>query len=229
MKTQTFGRTLRGAIQMESKTLFIGLLVQLGAWALCLAVLAIVDLVIREEPPVMSIGLAGLFAVVAGVLVTYLEGVSQFNTNLAVEITFGISRRRSLVTAWVATLGCGVVTMVLAALQDGIWLYGLAGGAGEEIISLIPAWGWLCLAFLPGAAAVFTMGILRRFGKTGGLVLWLAFLVLCQTPQLLEITSQNMVEVLAAVMPVFLPMVGLALAVIGTLLLYCANAVITNR
>lgn len=214
---------------MESKTLLIGLMVQLGAWALCLAVLAIVDLVVREEPPVMGIGLAGLFAVVAGVLVTFLEGMSQFNTNLAVEITFGVSRRQSLVAAWVVSLGCGVVTMALAALQDGIWLYAFAGGSGEEVVSLIPAWGWLCLAFLPGAAAVFTMGILRRFGKTGGLVLWLAFMVLCQTPQLLEITSPDMMNVLAAVMPVFLPLVGLAVAVVGTLLLYRANAVITNR
>lgn len=229
MRNQSFVRTLRGAMQMENITLFIGLLVQLGAWALCLAVLAIVDLVVRSDPPAMGIGLAGIFAVVAGVILTFLEGMSQFNTNLAVEITFGISRRRSLMAAWAVTLGCGVVTMALAALQDAVWFYGLAGGTGEEVISLIPVWGWLCLAFLPGAAAVFTMGILRRFGKTGGLVLWLAFLLLCQTPQLLEITSQNMMDVLAAVMPVFLPLAGLAVAVIGTLLLYHANTVITNR
>ena len=54
-------------------------------------------------------------------------------------------------------------------------------------------------------------------------------MVLCQTPQLLEITSPDMMNILAAVMPVFLPLVGLAVAVVGTLLLYRANAVITNR
>ena len=85
------------------------------------------------------------------------------------------------------------------------------------------------MAFLPGAASAFTMGILCRFGKTGGLLLWLAFMVLCQTPQLLEITSPSVMEVLAAVMPVFLPMAGLAVSVAGTLLLYHANTVLANR
>ena len=54
-------------------------------------------------------------------------------------------------------------------------------------------------------------------------------MVLCQTPQLLEITSPDMMSVLAAVMPVFLPLAGLVVAGMGTLLLYRANTVITNR
>lgn len=228
-QSQSFGGTLAGVLEIGKQHFLIGVLIQVGIWAFCLAILAVIDLVIQEDPLISNIGLSGLFAVGTGCILTFLEGLSQFNINLAVEISFGISRRRALVMSWIVTLGSGAVTMALAALQEAIWFYGVTGGTGEAIISNVPVWGWLCLAFLPGAAAAFTMGILCRFGKTGGLVLWLSFMVLCQTPQLLEITSPNVMAVLAVVMPVFLPLAGLAVAVIGTLLLYHANTVITNR
>lgn len=229
MKTQTFGRTLTGALCLERKFFLICFFVQIGAWALCLGVLAIIDLVTQSDPPVIGIGLPGLFAVCAGGILTYLEGISQFNTFLAVQITFGISRRRALLSAWVVTLGCGAVTMVLAAVQEAIWFYPVTGGAGEEIIGGLPAWGWLCLAFLPGAAAAFTMGFLRRFGRKGGVALWLMFMVLCQTPQLVQFSSGELLSALAAAMPVLLPLTGLAAGAAGSLLLYRASAVITNR
>lgn len=229
MQSQSFGRTLTGVLEIGRRRFLIGLLLQVGIWAFCLAILAVIDLVIKEEPLISSIGLCGLFAVGTGCILTFMEGLNQFNIDLAVEISFGIPRRRALAVSWIVTLGSGAVTIALAALQEAIWFHGVTGGTGEAIVSNIPAWGWLCLVFLPGAASAFTMGILRRFGKTGGVVLWLAFMVLCQTPQLLEITSPDMMNVLAAVMPVFLPLVGLAVAVVGTLLLYRANAVITNR
>lgn len=216
-------------LEIGKKRFLIGLLIQVGIWAFCLAILAVIDLLVKEEPLISSIGLSGLFAVGAGCILTFLEGINQFNTNLAVEISFGIPRRRALAASWIVTLGSGAVAMALAALQKAIWFHGVTGGTGEAIISHIPAWGWLCMAFLPGAASAFTMGILCRFGKTGGLLLWLAFMVLCQTPQLLEITSPSVMEVLAAVMPVFLPMAGLAVSVAGTLLLYHANTVLANR
>ena len=216
-------------LEIGKKRFLIGLLIQVGIWAFCLAILAVIDLLVKEDPLISSIGLSGLFAVGAGCILTFLEGINQFNTNLAVEISFGIPRRRALAASWIVTLGSGAVTMALAALQEAIWFHGVTGGTGEAIISPIPAWGWLCMAFLPGAASAFTMGILCRFGKTGGLLLWLAFMVLCQTPQLLEITSPSVMEVLAAVMPVFLPMAGLAVSVAGTLLLYHANTVLANR
>ena len=228
-QSQSFGRTLAGVLEIGKKRFLIGLLIQLGIWAFCLAILAVIDLVVKEDPLISSIGLSGLFAVGTGCILTFLEGLNQFNTNLAVEISFGIPRRRALAASWIVTLGSGAVSIALAALQEAIWFYGVTGGTGEAIVSNIPAWGWLCLAFLPGAASAFTMGILSRFGKTGGLLLWLAFMVLCQTPQLLEITSPDMMGVLAAVMPVFLPLAGLVVAGMGTLLLYRANTVITNR
>ena len=228
-QSQSFGRTLAGVLEIGKKRFLIGLLIQVGIWAFCLAILAVIDLLVKEDPLISSIGLSGLFAVGAGCILTFLEGINQFNTNLAVEISFGIPRRRALAASWIVTLGSGAVTMALAALQEAIWFHGVTGGTGEAIISHSPAWGWLCMAFLPGAASAFTMGILCRFGKTGGLLLWLAFMVLCQTPQLLEITSPSVMEVLAAVMPVFLPMAGLAVSVAGTLLLYHANTVLANR
>lgn len=228
-QSQSFGRTLAGVLEIGKKRFLIGLLIQVGIWAFCLAILAVIDLLVKEDPLISSIGLSGLFAVGAGCILTFLEGINQFNTNLAVEISFGIPRRRALAVSWIVTLGSGAVAMALAALQEAIWFHGVTGGTGEAIISHIPAWGWLCMAFLPGAASAFTMGILCRFGKTGGLLLWLAFMVLCQTPQLLEITSPSVMEVLAAVMPVFLPMAGLAVSVAGTLLLYHANTVLANR
>lgn len=228
-QSQSFGRTLAGVLEIGKKRFLIGLLIQVGIWAFCLAILAVIDLLVKEDPLISSIGLSGLFAVGAGCILTFLEGINQFNTNLAVEISFGIPRRRALAVSWIVTLGSGAVTMALAALQEAIWFHGVTGGTGEAIISHIPAWGWLCMAFLPGAASAFTMGILCRFGKTGGLLLWLAFMVLCQTPQLLEITSPSVMELLAAVMPVFLPMAGVAVSVAGTLLLYHANTVLANR
>ncbi len=168
MQSQSFGRTLTGVLEIGRRRFLIGLLLQVGIWAFCLAILAVIDLVIKEEPLISSIGLCGLFAVGTGCILTFLEGLNQFNIDLAVEISFGIPRRRALAVSWIVTLGSGAVTIALAALQEAIWFHGVTGGTGEAIVSNIPAWGWLCLVFLPGAASAFTMGILRRFGKTGG-------------------------------------------------------------
>ena len=82
---------------------------------------------------------------------------------------------------------------------------------------------------MPAALSALAAGVMHRFGAKGGLVLWLSFMVLCQVPQLLEITSKNALELLADMLPVFLPLVGLAAAVVGTVLLYRDNAAVTNR
>lgn len=228
-KGQTFARTLSSVLQLDTKVLAILLAVQVAVWVLTVGILAVVDEVVRSDQPVLFLGLPGIFTVCAGAILLFIEGMQQFNIDFVVQINFGIARRRALQVGWVAVLGYGVVTTVLSAALEAFWYFVLTGGQGEGFLCRIPAWGWLCLVLMPAALSVLAVGVMRRFGAKGGLVLWLSFMVLCQVPQLLEITSKDALELLVEILPVFLPLVGLAAAIAGTVLLYRDNAAVTNR
>lgn len=228
-QSQTFGRTLGGVLQLDTKVLAILTGVQAAVWVLSVGIMAIVDGVIRSEPPVLFLGLPGIFTVCAGAILLFIEGLQQFGMDFLVQINFGIARRRALQVCWAALLGYGVVTVVLSVVLEAFWYFVLTGGQGECFLRQIPAWGWLCLVLLPAALAALAVGVLRRFGKTGGLVLWLSFMILCQVPQLVEFASDDALHLLLEILPVFLPLVGLAAAAAGTVLLYRDNAAVTNR
>ncbi len=228
-KGQTFARTLGSVLQLNTKSMAIQAGVQVAVWALTVGILAVVDGFIQSDSPALFLGLPGIFTVCAGAILLFIEGMQQFNMDFVVQINFGIARRRALQVGWVAVLGYGVVTAVLSAVLEAFWYFVLAGGQGESFLCRIPAWGWLCLVLMPAALSALAVGVMHRFGAKGGLVLWLSFMVLCQVPQLLEITSKNALELLADMLPVFLPLVGLAAAVVGTVLLYRDNAAVTNR
>ena len=228
-KGQTFARTLGSVLQLDTKVLAILMAVQVAVWVVTVGILAMVDGDGRSDPPVLFLGLPGIFTVCAGAILLFIDGMQQFNIDFVVQINFGIARRRALQVGWVAVLGYGVVTTVLSAALEAFWYFVLTGGQGEGFLCRIPAWGWLCLVLLPAALSALAVGVMRRFGAKGGLVLWLSFMVLCQVPQLLEITSKDALELLVEILPVFLPLVGLAAAVSGTVLLYRDNAAVTNR
>lgn len=228
-KGQTFARTLGSVLQLNTKSMAIQAGVQMAVWALTVGILAVVDGATRSDEPALFLGLPGIFTVCAGVILLFIEGMQQFNIDFMVQINFGIARRRALQVSWVALLGYGVVTAVFSAVLETFWYFVLTGGQGESFLCRIPAWGWLCLVLMPAALSALAVGVMRRFGAKGGLVLWLSFMVLCQMPQLLEITSKDALELLVEMLPVFLPLVGLAAAIAGTVLLYRDNAAITNR
>lgn len=228
-KGQTFARTLGSVLRLDTKLLAILLAVQVAVWGLTVGILAVVDGFIQSDSPALFLGLPGIFTVCAGAILLFIEGMQQFNMDFLVQINFGIARRRALQVGWVAVLGYGLVTTALSAVLEAFWYFVLTGGQGEGFLCRIPAWGWLCLVLMPAALSALAVGVLRRFGAKGGLVLWLSFMVLCQVPQLLEITSQNALELLVEMLPVFLPLVGLAAAIAGTVLLYRDNAAVTNR
>lgn len=228
-KGQTFARTLGSVLQLDTRMMATLTGVQVAVWALTVGILAVVDGDARSDPPVLFLGLPGIFTVCAGVILLFIEGMQQFNVDFVVQINFGIARRRALQVGWVAVLGYGVVTTVLSAALETFWYFVLTGGQGDGFLCRIPAWGWLCLVLMPAALSALAVGVMRRFGRKGGLVLCLSFMVLCQVPQLLEITSKDDLELLVEILPVFLPLVGLAAAIAGTVLLYRDNAAVTNR
>ena len=228
-KGQTFARTLGSVLQLNTKSMAIQAGVQVAVWALTVGILAVVDGATRSDEPALFLGLPGIFTVCASAILLFIEGMQQFNMDFVVQINFGIARRRALQVGWVAVLGYGLVTTALSAVLEAFWYFVLTGGQGESFLRMLPAWGWLCLVLMPAALSALAVGVMHRFGAKGGLVLWLSFMVLCQVPQLLEITSKNALELLADMLPVFLPLVGLAAAVVGTVLLYRDNAAVTNR
>ena len=228
-KGQTFARTLGSVLQLDTRMMATLTGVQVAVWALTVGILAVVDGDARSDPPVLFLGLPGIFTVCAGVILLFIEGMQQFNVDFVVQINFGIARRRALQVGWVAVLGYGVVTTVLSAALEAFWYFVLTGGQGDGFLCRIPAWGWLCLVLMPAALSALAVGVMRRFGRKGGLVLWLSFMVLCQVPQLLESISGDSLDFLAEMLPVCLPLLGLAAAVAGTVLLYRDNAAVTNR
>lgn len=228
-KGQTFARTLGSVLQLDTRMMATLTGVQVAVWALTVGILAVVDGDARSDPPVLFLGLPGIFTVCAGVILLFIEGMQQFNVDFVVQINFGIARRRALQVGWVAVLGYGVVTTVLSAALEAFWYFVLTGGQGDGFLCRIPAWGWLCLVLMPAALSALAVGVMRRFGKKGGLVLWLSFMVLCQVPQLLESISGDSLDFLAEMLPVCLPLLGLAAAVAGTVLLYRDNAAVTNH
>lgn len=228
-KEQTFGRTLGGVLQLDTKVMAGLAGIQVAVWAFTVGILAVVDGFARSDSPALFLGLPGIFTAGAGVVLLFIEGMQQFGMDVLVQINFGIARRRALQVSWVALLGYGVVTAVLSAVLEAFWYFVLTNGQGERFLRMLPAWGWLCLVLMPAALSALSVGVIRCFGKKGGLVLWLSFMVLCQVPQLLEITSKDALELLVEILPVFLPLVGLAAAAAGTVLLYRDNAAVTNR
>lgn len=228
-KGQTFARTLGSVLQLDTRMMAILAGIQLAVWALTVGILAVIDMASPSDQPALYLGLPGIFTLCAGAILLFIEGMQQFNMDFLVQINFGIARCRALQVGWVAVLGYGVATTVLSAVLEAFWYFVLTGGQGEGYLHLIPAWGWLCLVLMPAALSALAVGVMRRFGAKGGLVLWLSFMVLCQVPQLLEITSKDALELLVEMLPVFLPLVGLAAAISGTLLLYRDNATVTNR
>lgn len=228
-KGQTFARTLGSVLQLDTRMMATLTGVQVAVWALTVGILAVVDGDARSDPPVLFLGLPGIFTVCAGVILLFIEGMQQFNVDFVVQINFGIARRRALQVGWVAVLGYGVVTTVLSAALEAFWYFVLTGGQGDGFLCRIPAWGWLCLVLMPAALSALAVGVMRRFGRKGGLVLWLSFMVLCQVPQLLESISGDSLDFLAEMLPVCLPLLGLAAAIAGTVLLYRDNAAVTNR
>lgn len=228
-KGQSFGRTLGGVLQLDTKVMAILAGIQLAVWALAVGILAVIDMVSPSDQPALYLGLPGIFTLCAGAILLFIEGMQQFGMDVLVQINFGIARRRALQVSWVALLGYGMVTTVLSVALEAFWYFVLTGGQGEGFLCRIPAWGWFCLVLMPAALSALAVGVMRRFGAKGGLVLWLSFMVLCQVPQLLEITSKDALELLVEVLPVFLPLVGLAAAIAGTVLLYRDNAAVTNR
>lgn len=228
-KGQTFARTLGSVLQLDTRMMATLTGVQVAVWALTVGILAVVDGDARSDPPVLFLGLPGIFTVCAGVILLFIEGMQQFNVDFVVQINFGIARRRALQVGWVAVLGYGVVTTVLSAALEAFWYFVLTGGQGDGFLCRIPAWGWLCLVLMPAALSALAVGVMRRFGAKGGLVLWLSFMVLCQVPQLLKSISGDSLDFLAEMLPVCLPLLGLAAAVAGTVLLYRDNAAVTNH
>ena len=95
-KEQTFGRTLGGVLQLDTKVMAGLAGIQVAVWAFTVGILAVVDGFTRSDSPALFLGLPGIFTASAGVILLFIEGMQQFGMDVLVQISFGIARRRAL-------------------------------------------------------------------------------------------------------------------------------------
>ena len=178
-----------------------------------------------KNPNNANVDVAGIVALFAGALVTFILAVAQFGINYTLATAFGAPRRRAVAAGWLFGLGLGALSLLISLLVGGLWQVLLRAPRPFPLFGYIPWWGWLSLVLVPVAAAVFIDGVCRMFGARGGAAIWLLFLVLCWAPQFLENTPLEInMAMLFAAAPALLLGGGVVFGAAGSALLLCAPA-----
>lgn len=115
---------------------------------------------------------------------TVLHGI-RLGAEYSFLLQFPFSRRAVLAAQLSLQLGYGLLGQLTAALLTVLGgplhraLYGPAADPTPWLLT--PWWAWPLTLVLPVLLALFGGGVLQRFGRYGGLVLYFLFMAVCMT------------------------------------------------
>lgn len=140
-----------------------------------------------------TILIGGFILVFLLTAVAFLSGYAHASLSFTQYVTFGCSRIRALgltlAVAVAQTLCSTALALVLAALEQNFTLSLCSRLSGRPVymeVYLPVEWWVYLLAALGGLAlGVIAAAIISRFGRTGGVVLYVLFMAACFSPQFL--------------------------------------------
>lgn len=214
--------------KLQRSDFWIMALAETGLWALMMLVIGAVYWFVRD-PEVLAVGVPGICAFAMAVLCSLISSMVRIQLEVTVGIQMSVPRRRMAAAALALNLALGAMMLALAALLDQVWMVlyaGSAPGTGvEDIVKMIPAWGWLVAWLLPAGLGMLAGALVLRFGRRAGWVLYFVFLAGCWSPMLLEDRIEKSPAIRAAweavlpLLPVLGPAVALAAIAAGVILL----------
>lgn len=196
--------------------------IQLGLWLLVAVTMAVLELFFTAEGE--PLGIPGITAFAGSILASFCVGVTLTGVYFALTVNFGIPRRRIVAGIWALGILYGLALMLSNWLLEALWeLTFAAGRPVQNLVALIPWWGWTAAILLPIALTVFGSGMVRQFGPKGGIILYFAFIAICILPSQLSESFPLHEKLLFAALPWIFAVLGVVCGVIGSILLLRVN------
>ena len=184
-------------LMYEWDDLAIALLLTAGGWLLGEGVGWIAPYVDKTITRILPIGL--LVALLAGGMVLFFFSANRFGFEFGWLLQFGVPRRRQLAAQLVVQMVHGAAVAVLALLLglvgqnfERLWF----GGSLElvPLQNLFSLWVPALLVVVPPLLGLFAGGFYKRFGRAGGYVLYLAFMLPCVSTEYILNGTEDLVN-----------------------------------
>lgn len=176
-------RMIRAVVKADVEDFKLELGIQAGAWLLAEAITLIV---VHLAGDAVTAPAAGTAAVVyGGLLCIAITDVTRFMMEYGLHLRFPLTRRGALLGHLAAMLVHNAVLAAGALVWAGAGailhplLYAGMGLRITPTFAYTPWFAWLILLLAPQMLAVLIVGILTRFGRVGGWVLYALFMIVC--------------------------------------------------
>lgn len=216
--------------KLQKNDFWIVALAEAGIWAGVMAVMGILCW-FSSDTDFLAVGVPGIAVFAMAVICNLVCAISRVWLEFTIGVQMSTPRRRMVAVELALNLAMGAELLALAALLNGLWRALYAGRVPaedvEDIVSMIPAWGWLVAWLLPIGFGMLGGALVLRFGRRAGWVLYFVFLGCCWLPSMLEgwLETQPLVRAAWEVVFPLLPVLGPAAAVAALL----AAAVLLRR
>ena len=177
-------RTVRAILKNNSTDLFTELGIG-GGIMLLTSLVIVIALMLADDPRDAAQVPAIVWGVLAGIgcIVILIIGFLRMTAEYPMLLLFPLTRRAAVAGECVTiVLHALVIEAVIAVFGPLAFLLCGQISALPGLLAQVPRWGW-CLCLLPPLAAMllalFGGGVIARFGRRGGWVLYFLFLVPC--------------------------------------------------
>lgn len=180
-------RMIRAVVKVDLSDLKLELGIQAGAWLLAEVIQGVIVFVsVFGKGDAERVPAAGTAAVVYGAAVCMvITNTVRCLVEYGLHLRFPLTRRGALAGHLASMLVHDAVLCPAALVWAGVGavLHPLLyGGTGLPILPTFahtPWFAWLILLLAPLPVAVLAAGIIARFGRTGGWILYGLFMVVC--------------------------------------------------
>lgn len=180
-------RMIRGIVRVDLDDLKLELGIQGGAWLLGEIIQAVIVLVsVFGKGDVERVPAAGTAAAVYGAAgCMIIVNVARFVVEYQLHLRFPLTRRGALAGHLISMLAHDAILGAGALVWGGVGavlhplLYDRTGLTILPTFAHTPWFAWLILLLAPLPVALLAGGIISRFGRAGGWLLYMLFMVVC--------------------------------------------------
>lgn len=166
----------------------------IGSYAVFL-IFALIAIVVCSVANAISVDNSYIFIAMYGGIVGVASLITIILTGLLFGAHFawgiGMSRTRREMMRRLGSVSMGFHGGLLISswviYKFVVFCHEAAGQTGMYGVSEleIPLWGWIFIIFLPGVGGAFAGSVSARFGKKGGIILYVVFMAGCILPSIL--------------------------------------------